>query len=172
MPRLPKNLKIFVIYFNLHLTKIIKYKTFINSKNKAHALNSFFKKMGRDYKGFTCSSIRIFEINPNNYKGNYLTDKQLDKILYYSYPNTKHKLRLFPPKIWFKKRSSKNRDSNGRFVKGNTPWNKNLKIKFYRKNENGLFKKCRDSLGRFKPGIKPITHGHAHAKPLRTNKQI
>lgn len=170
MPRIPKNLKFFVIYFNLHLTRKARYKVFINQKNKSLALGAFFKKMGRDYKGFTHSNIAIYEINPSRYKGQQLSDKQIDKLIYLSYPNTKHKLRLFPPKIWFKKIQSKNRDTKGRFKKGSVPWNKNLKIKFYRKNEDGLFKKCRDKLGRFKSGIKPITYGHSHAKPIRSIK--
>ena len=82
MSRISKNLKIFVIYFNLHLTKKVRYKVFINGKNKPLALGAFFKKMGRDYKGFEHSNITIYQINPSRYKGQHLSDKQIDKLMH------------------------------------------------------------------------------------------
>ena len=144
---MPNAKKIFVLYFDLHINKKIKRKVFLNGENTNQALEFFLKKIKRDYKGLDISRIRIHQIG-KKYNGKIITDKQWDRLLYLSYPNTKHKLRLFPTKMWFKPQASKNRNANGRFKKGNTPWNKNLKIKFFSKDEKGKFI---DSEGQYNP---------------------
>jgi hypothetical protein len=157
---MPMPKKIFVLYFDLHINKKIKRKVFLNGENVNQALEFFLKKIKRDYKGLDISRIKTHKIN-KKYNGKIITDKQWDRLLYLSYPNTKHKLRLFPTKMWFKPRPTKNRNANGKFKKGNTPWNKNLKIKFSSKDKKGKFIRCRDSLGRFLKGTYPITYGHS-----------
>ena len=58
-----------------------------------------------------------------------------------------------------KKIKSKNRNLDGTFKVGNTPWNKNFRIKFFKKNQQGLFTKPRDSKGRFLKGCRYLMYG-------------
>ncbi len=122
------DLNLYIVYFTLSVRNKIDYKSVIKGNSTNHCKDILRKKIDRDFLLYELSNVRCFKINPFNYKGRRLSDKQIDILLDIAYPNTKHKLFKFKKDAWFKN-IGKNRNDNGTFKKGFTPWNKNLKLK-------------------------------------------
>jgi len=155
---------LFVVYFSVIIEKERFYKSIISTENKEEARVLFQKKIKKDLKGFTINNIRVIKINRKKYKGKSLSDKEWETLKSISYPNTRHKLLRLKKDAWFKKQPFKFRNLNGTFKKGFTPWNKNLKMRMVKKDNNGLFSQARDNQGRFLNGVKPITIGVKNEK--------
>ena len=113
----------------------------------------------------------MVKLNKSKYKGKVISDKQWELLKKISYPNTRHILSKLPKQSWFRKQKSKNRNEDGTFKIGNTPWNKNFKIKFFKKNEKGNFIKPRDSNGRFTKGYKSVLIGAKYEPTKRISKE-
>ena len=161
---------LFIVYYTIYIEKPRYYKTFIANENKTGAKDIFLKKIKKDLKGITIKNIRVIKINKSNYKGSSLSDKQWELLKKTSYPNSRHKLSKIPKNAWFKKEKSRNRNNNGTFKKGNTPWNKGFKINFIKKDKMGLFTKARDSGGKFIQGSRPIMIGAKYEKSQTISK--
>jgi hypothetical protein len=150
---------LFIIYFSVTIDKKRFYKSLINTDSKSKSKEIFLKKIKKDLKGFLIKNIRIETIKKSKYRGRKITDKQWERLLGLSYPNTRHKLSKIPKNQWFKPKKHKRRNFNGTFKKGFVPWNKGLKLKVFKKDENGRFISSRDTLGRFTKGIQVATIG-------------
>lgn len=145
---------IYLVYFDIEMNGKAGFKTFIRSENKTNAKLIFQEKIKRDFKKIKCSNIRIYKIQKKSYRGRYIDDINWDWIDKYSYPNNRHKLIKIKKNSWFRKKRFNNRNPNGTFKKGFTPWNKGLKISFYKKNVKGKFEPPRNNNGLFKKGVK------------------
>tara|TARA_Y100000361_G_C11159106_1_gene346017 strand:- start:1067 stop:1585 length:519 start_codon:yes stop_codon:yes gene_type:complete len=154
----------FIVYYTLSIKveKDTKFKSIVLAKDKEEAKAILLNKLDRDFILYEVRNIKCFLIRKNNYKGKRLSDKEWDTIISMGYPNGKHKLYKFAQNDSLKQNSSKNRDKEGRFKKGFTPWNKNLKLQIVKKDSNGKFSPARDSKGRILNGSKPVIVG---AKP-------
>lgn len=150
---------LFIVYYTLCSDKDFEYKTFIKSQTREDAKRIFNKKIKKVFPDFKIKGVRIFKINRFSYRGSSLSDKQWETLKNISYPNGKNTLARFLKDSWFKKTKSKNRNADGTFKVGNTPWNKNFKIKFFKKNPKGLFTKPRDPQGRFLKGCQGLMCG-------------
>ena len=153
-----KNLT-FIVYFEVLIEKRRSYKSFISSHSKTEAKEIFFKKINRELKGFLVSNVKVFRLNKESYKGKIIPDKHWESIQNFCYPNGRHRLRKFHSKSWFRPLCYPNRNNLGKFIKGNSPWNKGLKIKCVKRKNDGKFCQSRNSLGQFKKGVKPIVVG-------------
>lgn len=122
------DINLYIVYFTLSVRNKIDYKSIIKAGSPENCKEILRKKIDRDFVLYELSNIRCFKINPYNYKGRRLSDKQIDILIDVSYPNTKHKLFKFKKDAWFKS-VGKNRNNDGTFKKGFIPWNKNLKLK-------------------------------------------
>jgi hypothetical protein len=151
---------LYILYYTLCLDEEFDYKSIIKSESKEGSKKILFSKLSRDFLIFEVKNIKSYKLNPNFYKGKRLSDKELEILNRVSYPNTKHKLYKFEKNQWFKSKSSKNRNKNGRFKKGFVPWNKDLKMQFLNKKEDGKFISSRDSKGRLKSGYKSVIIGN------------
>lgn len=155
---------LFIVYYTLYLDKPRFYKSFICSVDKSEAKNIFLVKIRRDLKNIDVRNIRCIKMNKSKYKGSSISDKEWEYLKKVSYPNKSHKMQRFHKDSWFKKKTYKNRNSNGTFKTGNVPWNKDFKILITKKNSKGRFVQARDSLGRFKKGNQPILIGSKNEK--------
>jgi hypothetical protein len=163
-----KNKKLFIVYFNLQIDEDCKYKTLIKSFSKDDAKKILYKRIDKEFIFFKLSYVRVYQINPNNYRGKKLSDKQFDLLNKIAYPNSSHRLFKFKQDDWFKPKPSKNRNKNGTFKKGFTPWNKNLKLKFFNKNKKGFFSSARDDSGKLLKGSKPTIVGAKEENEKKT----
>tara|TARA_R110002167_G_scaffold208430_1_gene412427 strand:+ start:12 stop:530 length:519 start_codon:yes stop_codon:yes gene_type:complete len=150
---------LFIVYFSVTIDKKRSYKSLINTDSKSEVKGIFFKKIKKDLKGFLIKDIRIETIKKSKYRGRKITDKQWERLLELSYPNTRHKLSKIPKNHWFKPKECRRRNFDGTFKKGFVPWNKGLKLKVFKKDENGRFISSRDTFGRFTKGIQVATIG-------------
>tara|TARA_B100000085_G_C18563585_1_gene520596 strand:+ start:5039 stop:5563 length:525 start_codon:yes stop_codon:yes gene_type:complete len=150
---------LFIVYFSVTIDKKRFYKSIINTESKSEVKDIFLKKIKKDLKGFLIRDIRVQIIKKSKYRGRKITDKQWERLLELSYPNTRHKLSKIPKNQWFKPKKHKRRNVDGTFKKGFVPWNKGLKLKVFKKDENGRFISSRDTLGRFTKGIQVTTIG-------------
>lgn len=158
----------FLVYYTL----ILKFKSsqdlksVIMARSSKEAKEILFNKIKRDYLAFEIKGIKPFLIRKNNYRGKRLSDKEWDTLLKVSYPNSKHKLYKFNKDARAKKIVSPHRDEFGRWSKGHTPWNKNLKLQIISQTKDGKFKSARDIKGKFTDGNKPIIVGAKPAKDV------
>jgi len=150
---------LFIVYYTIYVDKSRDYKTFIKSKDRDSAKDVFTKKIKKDCKGLLIKNLRIVKVNRSKYRGVSISDKQWESLKKISYPNSKHVLSKLPKDCWFRRPVSKNRNADGTFKMGNTPWNKNFKIKFIKKNKKGCFSRPRDGMGRFRKGCKCLMVG-------------
>jgi len=150
---------VFIVYFDVLIEKKRSYKCFIQALCKEEAKSIFLKKINRDLRGFSISNIKTYKIYKKKYKGQVIPDKHWESIQNFCYPNSRHRLRKFNSKIWFRPIIYPNRNRNGQFISGNCPWNKGFKIQPIKRNKEGKFCKSRNHLGQFKKGVKPIVVG-------------
>jgi hypothetical protein len=151
----------FIVYYTLSI-KIQEdedYKSIILANNKEHCKEVLLKKLNRDFILCEICNIKSYLINKKNYRGRRLSDKEWDTIISLGYPNGRGRLFKFKKTDSFKHKTTKNRDVEGKFKKGFTPWNKNLKLQIIKKDSNGKFACARDSKGRFSKGNEPIVVG-------------
>tara|TARA_R110000824_G_scaffold339752_3_gene526273 strand:- start:974 stop:1528 length:555 start_codon:yes stop_codon:yes gene_type:complete len=162
----------FIVYYVLMLKfePDQELKSIILACSEKEAKEILFKKIRRDYLACEVKKIQAFIVRKNSYKGKRLSDKEWDNLLKLAYPNTRHKLYKFNKDARSKKITSPHRDESGRFLEGNTPWNKNLKVQIVLKNKDGKFKSSRDSKGKFKKGYRPIVVGAKTAKNVSEYK--
>ena len=147
-------MNIFLVYFDIELNGKAGFKTFIESKDKNSAKNLFEIKIKRDLKKINYSNIRIYQIKRRSYKGRYINDIHWEYIKKNAYPNSRHRLLKIKKTSWFKQTKFNKRNLNGTFKKGFTPWNKGLKMSFYKQSFGGKFEKPRNKKGFFKKGVK------------------
>lgn len=152
------NFSIFVVYYELISSQNLLLKSFIQAEDKNRARSIFLKKLKRDFPDYFYKNIKLFKIKQSKYRNRLISDKHWDQIVNFSYPNGKHKLYKFDKNAWFKT-NYPNRNINGTYKCGHTPWNKGLKIRFIHKDSFGKFSKTRNKFGRFEKGIKPVIIG-------------
>lgn len=150
---------LFIVYFSVIIDEKRFYKAILNTTTSKEAKDIFFKKIKKDLRGFLIKDVKVVKIKKCRYRGREITDEQWSILQSISYPNSRHKLKKIPKNQWFRPQKYKKRNPNGTFKKGFVPWNKNLKLKLYRKDENGKFINCRDVLGRFEKGIQVTAIG-------------
>ena len=151
----------FLVYYILVLKfqSDQEFKSVILAKSAIEAKEILLKKIRRDYLACEVKRIQAFVVRKNNYKGRRLSDKEWDTLLKIGYPNSRHRLYKFSKDARPQKTPNPHRDENGKWSKGNTPWNKNLKVQMISKTEDGKFKSARDSKGQFTKGITPVIVG-------------
>jgi hypothetical protein len=158
----------FLVYYNLSvkIKESQDLKSVVLAESREESKEILIKKLRRDYLLCEINNIRSYLIRKNNYKGKRLSDKEWDAIIKSAFPNSIHKLYKFDKNAVAQKAKSRHRDEMGRFSEGNTPWNKNLKVQFVSKTEDGQFKPPRDEGGKFTEGNKPVVIG---AKPSKND---